>query len=119
MGDQANVVVKKLAAALSLKRNESYAKVITWLRCRLAFSLSRSAVRCVCVCVCGSRTMRKRQQVVSNSLPTALVLTECRVPGSLVLWVWVRVCVLSMVLILPLALTLTLTMYRAVSTVYL
>ena len=75
MGREAEVVVKKLAAMLATKRNEPYAKVITWLRCRLSFSLARSAVRCVR----GSRSIRRSVQVCS--LPTALVLAECQISG--------------------------------------
>ena len=47
MGQEASVVVKKLAHALAMKRNETYSRVVTWMRCCLAFSLARSAIRCV------------------------------------------------------------------------
>ena len=56
MGHEATVVVKRLASALALKRHESYSHVINWLRCRLSFSLARSAIRCVR----GSRSIRRR-----------------------------------------------------------
>ena len=75
MGREAEVVVKKLAAMLATKRNEPYTKVITWLRCRLSFSLAQSAVRCVR----GSRSIRRSVQV--SSLPTELVLAECQISG--------------------------------------
>ena len=47
MGQEASVVIKKLADALATKRNESYSRVAGWMRCCLAFSLARSAIRCV------------------------------------------------------------------------
>ena len=53
MGQEASMVVKRLANALAMKRNKSYSRVITWIRCCLAFSLARCAIRCVR----GSRSM--------------------------------------------------------------
>ena len=40
------MVAKKLADALAMKCNESYS-LVTWMRCCMAFSLARSAFRCV------------------------------------------------------------------------
>ena len=37
MGTEATVVIKKIADGLATKRRESYSKVITWIRCRLAY----------------------------------------------------------------------------------
>ena len=56
MGAEATVVVKKLASALSVKRHESYSRVVAWVRCCLAFGLARSAIRCLR----GSRSLRRR-----------------------------------------------------------
>ena len=56
MGKEASVVVKRLADALAMKHNENYSRVITWMRCCLAFSLARSAIRCVR----GSRSISRR-----------------------------------------------------------
>ena len=50
MGHEATVAVRKLASALASKRRETYSRVINWLRCRLSFSLARSAIRLSDVC---------------------------------------------------------------------
>ena len=42
-----NVVYKRLAYLLSLKRGVPYSSVMAWLRCRLSFSLLRSAIACL------------------------------------------------------------------------
>ncbi len=56
IGREATVAIKKLAAQLATKRNESYCHLISWMRCSLSFSLARSAIRCVR----GSRSIRRR-----------------------------------------------------------
>ena len=56
MGFEATVVMKKLAASLAMKRNEPYRRVVTWIRCCLAFSLARSPIRCLW----GSLSLRCR-----------------------------------------------------------
>ena len=72
MGQEASVVVKKLADALAMKRNETYSRVVTWMsRCCLAFSLARSAIRCVR----GSRSMRHWTQRLE---PVDLVQAEAQ-----------------------------------------
>ena len=43
MGPTATVVYRRLAALISEKRKKDYSKTINWLRCRLSFSLLRSA----------------------------------------------------------------------------
>ncbi len=72
MGQEAAVVVKKLADALAMKRNESYSRIVSWMRCCLAFSLARSAIRCVR----GSRCIRRRKQYQG---PVDLVLHEAHI----------------------------------------
>ena len=47
MGKEATVVIKKITDALATKCGESYRKVVTWMRCHLAYSLVRSAIRCI------------------------------------------------------------------------
>ena len=47
MGTKATVVIKKTADALANKHGKSYSKVVGWMRCHLAYSLARSAVKCV------------------------------------------------------------------------
>ena len=44
MGMEATVVIKKIADALATKRGESYSKVVTWMRCHLAYSFARPAI---------------------------------------------------------------------------
>ena len=70
MGHEATVVVRKLASALASKRRETYSRVINWLRCRLSFSLARSAIRCVR----GSRSIRRKSP--SSLAPVDLVCAE-------------------------------------------
>ena len=71
MGQEASVVVKKLADALATKRNEGYSRVVSWMRCSLAFSLARSAIRCVR----GSRSTRRRTH---HQAPVDLVQAEAQ-----------------------------------------
>ena len=47
MGQEASMVMKKLADALATKCKESYSCVVGWMQCCLTFSLSRVAVCCV------------------------------------------------------------------------
>ena len=54
MGRETTVVIKRLADALSVKRN-CYSHTISWMRCCLSFSLARSAIRCLR----GSRSVRR------------------------------------------------------------
>lgn len=70
MGREATVVVKRLASALASKRHKTYSHVINWLRCRLTFSLARSAIRCVR----GSRSIRRRTP--PSLAPVDLVCAE-------------------------------------------
>ena len=72
MGKEASVVVvKRLAGDLATKRNESYSQVVGWMRCSLAFSLARSAIRCVR----GSRSTRRRD---IRQSPMDLIQAETR-----------------------------------------
>ena len=47
MAKSATAAYKRLASMLSIKRDQPYCTVMSWLRCRLAFSLLRSAVTCL------------------------------------------------------------------------
>ena len=71
MDKEASVVVKRLAGDLATKRNESYSQVVGWMRCSLAFSLARSAIRCVC----RSRSTRRRD---IRQSPMDLIQAETR-----------------------------------------
>ena len=54
MGTTATVVYKRLAAMISEKHEKPYSKTMQWIRCRLSFSLLRSAI----MCLRGSRSSR-------------------------------------------------------------
>ena len=47
LGSQANTFYKRLASLLSEKWDFSYSSTLCWLRCRLAFSLLRSAIQSI------------------------------------------------------------------------
>ncbi len=71
MGKEATVVVKRLAGDLATKRNENYSQVVGWMRCSPAFSLARSAIRCVR----GSRSTHRRD---IRQSPMDLIHAETR-----------------------------------------
>ena len=52
LGNEAKTFYKRLASLLSSKRDEAYSSTMAWLRCRLTFSLLRSAI----VCIRGARS---------------------------------------------------------------
>ena len=72
------MVVKRLANALAMMCNESYSRVVTWIRCCLAFSLARSAIRCVR----GSRSIRRGSH---RQVPGTVDLVQAEVG-----WSWHR-----------------------------
>ena len=47
MGATANVVYKRLTSMLAEKQDQPYSRSIQWIRCRLCFSLLRSAIMCL------------------------------------------------------------------------
>lgn len=47
MGATSNVVYKRLASMIADKHKKAYSKTMNWLRCRLSFSLLRSAIMCL------------------------------------------------------------------------
>ena len=47
MGSTANVVYKQLASMIADKHKKGYSKTINWLRCKLSFSVLRSAIMCL------------------------------------------------------------------------
>ena len=47
LANEATVFYKRLASCLAMKWDQSYASTMFWLRCRLTFSLLRSAVQCI------------------------------------------------------------------------
>ena len=56
MGPAARVFYKKLASMSATKHNKPYSKTLSWMRCRISFSLLRSAV----MCLRGSHSSRGR-----------------------------------------------------------
>ncbi len=44
MGRDTTVAYKRLASRISIKREQPYSTAMSWLRCRLSFSLLRSAI---------------------------------------------------------------------------
>ena len=71
-GAEATIAIKRIASLLAAKRRESYSKIISWMRCSLAFSLARSAIRCLR----GSRSIRRRAREFA---PIDLVSTEASI----------------------------------------
>ena len=47
MGKEATMFFKRLADILSTKNNDHYSTTLAWIRCKLSFSLIRSAVMCI------------------------------------------------------------------------
>ena len=47
MGTTATVVYKRIASLIATKYDKPYSRTIHWLRCRLSFSILRSAIRCL------------------------------------------------------------------------
>ena len=47
MANEATVFYKRLASRLATKWDQPYSATMSWLRCRLTFSLLRSAVQCI------------------------------------------------------------------------
>ena len=79
MGTTATVVYKRIASMLSEKQDQSYSKTMHWIRCRLNFSLLRSAI----MCLRGSRSAQHRPAGPSVSSDCMdLACSEGRVPGA-------------------------------------
>lgn len=47
MSNEATAFYKRLASCLAMKWDHSYSSTMSWLRCRLTFSLLRSAIQCI------------------------------------------------------------------------
>ena len=73
MGTTATTVYKRLASMIANKHNKTYSKTIHWLRCRLSFSLLRSAI----MCLRGSRSSLHHPEINLNNID--LAITEGRV----------------------------------------
>ena len=55
MGTECKMFHKRLAELLSIKKNESYATTMSWVRAKVSFALLRSAL----LCLRGTRNIRK------------------------------------------------------------
>ena len=73
MGPTATIVYKRLASMITKKHNKTYSKTIHWLRCRLSFSLLRSAI----MCLRGSRSSLHHPELSLQNID--LAITEGRV----------------------------------------
>ena len=67
IGPLANIVYKRIANLISEKSNQSYGTALYWLRCRLSFSLLRSAI----TCLRGSRSSFHRFRFSDTSIDLA------------------------------------------------
>ena len=47
MGPTASVVYKRIASMLAQKYDQAYSKTLHWVRCKLSYSLLRSAIMCL------------------------------------------------------------------------
>lgn len=47
MGRAAEITYKRLASQIASKRKEKYSLCLNWIRCRISFSLLRSAIMCI------------------------------------------------------------------------
>ena len=78
MGNTATVVYKRIATLHAEKFDKPYSKTIHWLRCRLNFSLLRSAI----MCPCGScSTVHHPSTHLNHGYDIDLVCVEGRVPS--------------------------------------
>ena len=74
MGPSTTIAYRRLAALLAEMRGQRYSLVMTWLRCRLSFSLLRSAV----TAIRGSRIVRLKRD---STQQIELVAAEGRIPS--------------------------------------
>ena len=71
------VCVKRLASLLASKWDNQYCTTMAWLRCRLTYSLLRSAIQCIR----GARSSHGR--AIKSPLPPDLVNMESGIAQSL------------------------------------
>ena len=69
---EATTFYKRLAARLADKWEQSYSKTMAWLRCRLTFSLLRSAIQCIR----GAQSSCGHVPISSPHLPVDLAISE-------------------------------------------
>ena len=71
MANEASVFYKRLASELATKWDQPYSSTLSWLRCRLTFSLLRSSIQCIR----GARSSRGHA-TKSQLPPLDLVISE-------------------------------------------
>jgi hypothetical protein len=74
LGRECEKFYDRLAAMISEKRNDSYNRVITWVRRKIIFSLINS----VCVCLRGSRTANHSYHGLASSIQDDVSSSEQR-----------------------------------------
>ena len=77
MAPAATIAFKKLASLLADKRQQTYNKITSWLRCSLSFSLVRSAVSCLR----GARSSFHHPFRSDANVPLDVAISEGRVPS--------------------------------------
>ena len=77
MAPAATVAFKRLASLLADKRQQTYNKTISWLRCSLSFSLVRSAVSCLR----GARSSFHHPFRSDANVSMEVAISEGRVPS--------------------------------------
>lgn len=75
MGPTANVVYKRIASMIAQKQNKTYSKMLHWIRCKLSYSLLRSAI----MSIRGSRSSMLQYPTFSPDVMD-LACQEGRVP---------------------------------------
>lgn len=76
MSKGTNTFYKRLASMLSQKWKNSYSETLNWFRCRLSFSLLRSAICCI-------RGARSRPGSPSNNSKIPLITSEAKIAHDL------------------------------------
>ena len=76
MGTTATVVYKRVASLIAEKHNKPYSRTLHWIRCRLNFSLLRSAI----MCLRGARSSIYSPSPAVNAEAIDLACSEGRVP---------------------------------------
>ena len=74
MGPTANVVYKRIASMIAEKHKKTYSKTLHWIRCKLSYSLLRSAV----MCLRGERSSTHQPAVSTDTMD--LACHEGRIP---------------------------------------
>ena len=78
MGPTDKVVYKKLASMIAVKHNQPYSHTLNWLRCRLGYSLLRSAI----MCLRGSRSVSRPASPIMSEAVVDRALSDGRVAHS-------------------------------------